>query len=74
MQRIILDLLFRLCCAIHELAGTPEKRIFHEMKKSGKDEIFSESEKDRKLRQIKLCVDRAFRRWDLNQDGQVKII
>ncbi|KAI9560870.1 hypothetical protein GHT06_011824 [Daphnia sinensis] len=62
-----------LCSATHDLAGTPEKRIFHETKKSGKDEIFSESEKERKLRQIKLWVDKVFRRWDLNQDGQVTL-
>lgn len=61
-----------LCCAIHELAGTTEKRIFHETKKSGKEEMFSESEKDRKFRQIKLWVDKVFRRWDSNQDGQVQ--
>jgi len=34
--------------------------------------MFSESEKDRKFRQIKLWVDKVFRRWDSNQDGQVK--
>ncbi|KAK4005259.1 neurocalcin-like isoform X1 [Daphnia magna] len=65
--------LLTLCCATHDLAGTPEKRIFHEIKKSGKDEMFSESEKERKSRQIKLWVDKVFRRWDLNQDGQVTL-
>ncbi|XP_046461890.1 hippocalcin-like protein 1 [Daphnia pulex] len=65
--------LLNLCCAIHELAGTTEKRIFHESKKSGKEEMFSESEKDRKFRQIKLWVDKVFRRWDSNQDGQVTL-
>ncbi|EFX80815.1 hypothetical protein DAPPUDRAFT_303902 [Daphnia pulex] len=50
-----------------------EKRIFHETKKSGKEEMFSESEKDRKFRQIKLWVDKVFRRWDSNQDGQVTL-
>ena len=60
-----------LSYAIHELAGVVEKRNFQETKKSGKDELFSESEKERKYRQIKLWVDKVFRRWDLNQDGQV---
>lgn len=58
--------------AIHELAGATEKRSYQtESKKSAKEEVYSETEKERKLRQIKIWVDKVFRRWDLNQDGQV---
>lgn len=69
---INVDYIFSFSYAIHELAGVTEKRSYQpESKKSAKEEVYSETEKERKLRQIKTCVDKVFRRWDLNQDGQV---
>lgn len=65
-------LLHSFSYAIHELAGVTDKRTgLPDSKKSAKEEVFSEAERDRKYRQIKIWVDKVFRRWDLNQDGQV---